>query len=190
MRMPCNTFITPFGWWLAHQASRLVMPPPLSLHAAGLYMRFWWVNFVDLGVMYANLVFAESRPCILTNHPQMPSNYVCRVISPYLGLVTHIFIQFLTAQPIKILLIFCVTIGHHLSLPHYSNNASSPYTATPASRSFSIPTPASWFFPFPCPFPISQSPSPSSGSYCQCSWIRRRIQFYLGRPWGHLSHSP
>jgi len=22
-------------------------------------MRFWWVNFIDLGVMYANLVFAE-----------------------------------------------------------------------------------------------------------------------------------
>ena len=129
-------------------------------------------------------------PCILANHPQMPSNYVYRVISPYLSLVTHIIIQFLTAQPVKILLVFCVTIGCHLSLPHYSNNASSPYTATPASCSFSIPTPASWFFPFSCPclFPILQLPSLSSGSYCQCSWIRQRIRFYLGRPRGHLSH--
>jgi len=45
---------------MAHQASRLVMPPLLSPHATGLYMRFWWVNFVSLDVMYANLVLAES----------------------------------------------------------------------------------------------------------------------------------
>ena len=44
---------------MAHQASRLVVPPPLSPHATGLYMGFWWVNFVGLGVMYANLVLAE-----------------------------------------------------------------------------------------------------------------------------------
>jgi len=48
----------------------------------------------------------------------------------------------LTAQPVKILLVFCITIGHHLSLPYYSNNASSPYTATQqAAPSQSQPQP-------------------------------------------------
>ena len=44
---------------MAHQASRLIMPLLLSPHATELCMRFWWVNFVSLGVMYANLVLAE-----------------------------------------------------------------------------------------------------------------------------------
>jgi len=46
---------------MAHQAL------PLS-HATGLYMRFWWVNFVGLGVMYANLVLAESLDSQLHNY--------------------------------------------------------------------------------------------------------------------------
>jgi len=33
---------------MAHQASRLIVPLPLSPHITGLYMRFWWVNFVGL----------------------------------------------------------------------------------------------------------------------------------------------
>jgi hypothetical protein len=113
-----------------------------SLKARRLYMRFWWVSFVDLGVMYANLVFAESlNPQLHNSNPRvvrggrlsffpaasdrlmshlqprliaktdqgrafspitpkrLQITYV--VISPYLGLVTHIFIQFLTAQRVK-----------------------------------------------------------------------------------------